>query len=189
MSFDPSGGIPAIAAALSSTLIAITAVRRRKRPKPQPDPTLSDDAARYLFGPLYDAIIKSANDAVAVAMKVHAKPDLRSGHCEGAIIVKLIPTELNQRLASAVQYSVSADRFYIAGKAGFWRLVGLGLMLFGVGSAIGIGFYGYSHITRNSENLSTLSTTFSKALAEARLRATAEGTVEVEPREISLAKD
>src|SRR5262249_50609026 len=44
--------IPAIAAALSSTLIAMTAVRRRKRPKPQPDATLSDDPARYLFVPL-----------------------------------------------------------------------------------------------------------------------------------------
>src|SRR5262249_12564835 len=66
--------IPAIAAALSSTLIAMTAVRRRKRPKPQPDATLSDDAARYLFGPLYNAIIKSADDAVAVAMNARAKP-------------------------------------------------------------------------------------------------------------------
>jgi hypothetical protein len=66
--------IPAIAAALSSTLIAMTAVRRRKRPKPRPEATLPDDAATYLFGPVVDAIRKAANDAVAAAMNVHPKP-------------------------------------------------------------------------------------------------------------------
>lgn len=66
--------IPAIAAALSSTLIAMTAVRRRKRPKPQPPATLPDDAVSYLFGPLCDAISKTANDAIVAAMNIHAKP-------------------------------------------------------------------------------------------------------------------
>jgi hypothetical protein len=66
--------IPAIAAALSSTLIAMTAVRRRKRPKSQKDATLPDDAMDYLFGPLCDAISKTANDAVVATMNSHAKP-------------------------------------------------------------------------------------------------------------------
>jgi hypothetical protein len=103
--------------------------------------------------------------------------------------MNLIPTELNQRLASAVWYSVSADRFYISGKAGFWRLVGLGLVTFAVGVAAGFGFYGYSYITQNSDALNILSSTFSKALAEVQLRAVAEGTVQLEPNQISLAKD
>jgi hypothetical protein len=101
--------------------------------------------------------------------------------------MNLIPTELNQRLANAVRYSVAADRFYIAGKAGFWRLVGVGLVGLGIGAAVGIGFYGYSHVSRNSENLKSLSVAFSKALSEVRLQATAEGTVQLEPREITLA--
>jgi hypothetical protein len=103
--------------------------------------------------------------------------------------MNLIPTELNQRLASAVWYSVSADRFYVSGKAGFWRLVGLGLVTFAVGVAAGLGFYGYSYITQNSDALNVLSSTFSKALAELQLRAVAEGTVQLEPNEISFAKD
>ena len=102
--------------------------------------------------------------------------------------MNLISTELNQRLASAVRYSVSADRFYISGKARFWRLVGLGLVTFAVGVAAGFGFYGYSYITQNSDALNALSSTLSKALAEVQLRAVAEGTVQLEPNEISLAK-
>jgi hypothetical protein len=102
--------------------------------------------------------------------------------------MNLIPTELNQRLANAVRYSVAADRFYIAGKATFWRLIGVGLFAFGLGAASGICFYGYSHVSRNSENLNSLSSAFAKALSEVRLQATAAGTVQLEPREIALAQ-
>jgi hypothetical protein len=103
--------------------------------------------------------------------------------------MRLIPTELNQQLASAVRYSVSADRFYIGGKAGFWRLVGLGLLTCATGVAVGLGFYGYSHVTRNSDGANIFASTFSKALAEVQLRAVAEGTVQLQPNELSLAKD
>lgn len=60
--------IPAIAAALSSTLIAMTAVRRLKPLHPEPVATLPDDAAAYLFGPLVAAIRAEAKDAVAAAI-------------------------------------------------------------------------------------------------------------------------
>jgi hypothetical protein len=103
--------------------------------------------------------------------------------------VNLIATELNQRLANVVRHAVAADRFYIGGKAGFWRLVGFGLVAFGVGVGAGIGFYGYSYITRNSDSMTALSDALAKALSETRLRATAEGTVQIEPRELTLAKD
>jgi hypothetical protein len=104
------------------------------------------------------------------------------------IAVNLVPTELNQRLANAVQYSVAAERFYITGKAAFWRLVGLGIIIFGIGAAVGIGFYGFARVTRNSTNETALVTAFSKALSEAQLHGKAEGTVQIEPHELSLAK-
>ncbi len=102
--------------------------------------------------------------------------------------MKLIYSELNERLASAVRCSVAADRFYIGAKAGFWRLVGAGLFVFGLAGALGIGFYGYSYVSRNSDNLGTLSSILTKALNEAQLRAVAKGTVTIDPHEITLAK-
>jgi hypothetical protein len=65
--------IPAIAAALSSTLIAMTAVRRIRPPKPQPAAVLPDDAAGYLFNPLLTGITKAAADAVTAAINGHVK--------------------------------------------------------------------------------------------------------------------
>lgn len=66
--------IPAIAAALSSTLIAMTAVRRIKVPLPEPPVTIPDEAATYLFGPLVEAIKAEANAAVAAAIKAGSPP-------------------------------------------------------------------------------------------------------------------
>jgi hypothetical protein len=80
--------------------------------------------------------------------------------------VKLVPTELNRQLSTAVQYAVASDRFYIAGKSGFWKLVGLGIVGFGLGSAIGLGFYGYGQIRRSTENITSLATAFSEALSK-----------------------
>jgi hypothetical protein len=68
--------IPSIAAALSSTLIAMTAVHRLRPPKPQTPTAISDDAVTYLFGPLVEAIKKEASDAVeraAVARETNQK--------------------------------------------------------------------------------------------------------------------
>src|SRR5581483_4027505 len=62
--------IPSIAAAFSSTLIAMTAVRRIK---PAPVVTIPDEAAAYLFGPLVAAIQAEAKKAVASAIGENAK--------------------------------------------------------------------------------------------------------------------
>jgi hypothetical protein len=62
--------IPAIAAALSSTLIAMTAVRRMRR---DDDTTIPDDAMRTLFGPLVEAIQVEARNAVTAAMNERPK--------------------------------------------------------------------------------------------------------------------
>jgi hypothetical protein len=102
--------------------------------------------------------------------------------------VDIAATDLNQRLSEALQNRIAADRFAIAGQAGFFRLVGVGLIAFGMGGALGIGFYGYSFISRNTENIKALSSTFSKALSEVELRSTAVGTVQLKPNELSLAK-
>ena len=64
--------IPSIAAAFSSTLIAMTAVRRIKPIKSAMDVNFPDEAAAYLFGPLVTAIRKEAQDAVAAATQNNA---------------------------------------------------------------------------------------------------------------------
>jgi hypothetical protein len=56
--------IPSIAAALSSTLIAMTAVHRIKRSKISTPTTVPDEAVTFLFGPLMAEIRQAANDAV-----------------------------------------------------------------------------------------------------------------------------
>jgi hypothetical protein len=61
--------IPSIAAAFSSTLIAMTAVRRIKPAKSAAEVSFPDEAATYLFGPLVTAIRKEAHDAVAAATR------------------------------------------------------------------------------------------------------------------------
>jgi hypothetical protein len=65
--------IPSIAAAFASTLIAITAVRSVKPSEPQPVVTIPDEAANYLFGPLMEAIKKTARDVVTETMGGAAK--------------------------------------------------------------------------------------------------------------------
>ncbi len=102
--------------------------------------------------------------------------------------MNLVPTKLNQQLSDAVLNRVSAEMFYISGKTGFWRAIGFGLLGFGLGGAIGLGFFGYSFVSRNSDNLDALSSAFSKALSDVQIRGNAVGTVEIQPHELSLAK-
>jgi hypothetical protein len=59
--------IPSIAAALSSTLIAMTAVRRIRRKKSEEPTTIPEEAAAFLFGPLVTAIDQQVREAVAAA--------------------------------------------------------------------------------------------------------------------------
>ncbi len=61
--------VSSIAAAFSSTLIAMTAVRRIKPQEKSSMVAIPDEAAVYLFGPLVAAIRKEAQDAVATASK------------------------------------------------------------------------------------------------------------------------
>jgi hypothetical protein len=102
--------------------------------------------------------------------------------------MNLMPSKLNEALAASIQSKLAAEMFYIAGKSGFWRAVGVGLVGLGVGAAVGLGFYGYSFVTRNDNNLAVLSAAFSKALSEVQLHGSADGTVQFEPHEIALSK-
>jgi hypothetical protein len=70
--------IPSIAAALSSTLIAMTAVHRIGRPKASAPTVVPDEAVAFLFGPLLAEIKKTAEDAMnrAVNDRDKTKPHL-----------------------------------------------------------------------------------------------------------------
>jgi len=104
------------------------------------------------------------------------------------MVVRIPLSEFNERLSEFIRSRIGADRAYIAGRVVFWRLTGLGIVAFGIGAAIGLAFYGYSYVVGNSGNLTLLSSELSKALSTVELRAAAEGLVQVEPHEISLAK-
>jgi hypothetical protein len=64
--------VSSIAAAFSSTLIAMTAVRRIKIAETDPNIELPDEAMTYLFGPLLVALRQEAREAVQAAMKDNA---------------------------------------------------------------------------------------------------------------------
>lgn len=103
--------------------------------------------------------------------------------------MNLIPTNLNAKLADAIKHSVAADRSIISARSGFWRLVGFGIVASGIGAAIGLGFFGLSYVKQNSDSGDLLVSALSDALARVQLTATAEGVVDIQPSEISLAKD
>jgi hypothetical protein len=103
--------------------------------------------------------------------------------------MNIVPSDLNEGLALAIRRRVVAERSLIFGKVGFWHLVGTGVVIFGLGCAVGLGFYGYSQIIKRTENLNAVASIFSKALANAQLHATADGAVQLEPHDLFLAKD
>jgi hypothetical protein len=103
--------------------------------------------------------------------------------------MNVIPTELNKQLAAIVRYSIAANGVSIFGKSAFWFFVGVGFLLFGLGAGTGAAFYGYASITKNMVHLDETASAISKAISALTLRATAEGTIQIEPRELSLAKD
>jgi hypothetical protein len=102
--------------------------------------------------------------------------------------MNLLPSRLNEALAASIQNKLAAETFHISGKSGFWRAIGVGLIGLGTGSAVGLGFYGYSLVTRNDNNLAVLSAAFSKALSEVQLHGSADGAVTFQPHEIALSK-
>jgi hypothetical protein len=61
--------VSSIAAAFSSTLIAMTAIRKTKVSRRDEASELPDDAVAYIFGPLMAAIQKEAKDAVSAAIE------------------------------------------------------------------------------------------------------------------------
>jgi hypothetical protein len=100
----------------------------------------------------------------------------------------LIPTKLNQQLSESISKKMSAEMFYISGRTGFWRAIGFGFLGLGLGGAIGLAFFGYSFVSRNSDNLSVLSSAISKAFSDLQIRGNAVGSVDIQPRELTLAK-
>ena len=97
-------------------------------------------------------------------------------------------TKSNLRLVDAVTSRIAAELSSVSGRASFWRSLGLGLVGLGVGAALGLVFVGYSFVTRNSDNQTLLTSAIIEALSQVQIRANAEGTVQLEPHEIQLAK-
>lgn len=95
---------------------------------------------------------------------------------------------LNQNLAEAVSSRISAEMSAISGRASFWKAVGVGLLGLGVGAALGIGFYGFSFVTRNGSQMDVLTSALEKSLAQVVLHGTAEGKVEVASPGLVLEK-
>jgi hypothetical protein len=102
--------------------------------------------------------------------------------------VNIAPTEFNRRLGDLLRNAVAADESYVQGKAAFWRFIGIGILAFGLGAAVSLILFGYSYITARSDNMSLLSSVFSSALSQVQLQASGEGSVHLDPHEISLAK-
>jgi hypothetical protein len=102
--------------------------------------------------------------------------------------MNIIPTGLNEDLAKALRGRIAAENSLIFGRVGFWHLVGAGLVIFGLGSAIGLGCYGYAQITQKTGDLNVLSSILSNALSDVHLKASADGTVQLEPQTLSLAE-
>ncbi|MGL5164706.1 MAG: hypothetical protein ACRC9K_02320 [Afipia sp.] len=98
------------------------------------------------------------------------------------------PSKLNLSLSNSVRNRIAAEMSYISGVSGFWRAIGVGFVGLGLGVACGLVFYGYSFVTRSSDHLNAMSLAFSKALSDVQLKGVAEGVVQLEPNEISLAK-
>lgn len=101
--------------------------------------------------------------------------------------MKLLPTPLNYELVGAVENRILAENAYIRGRTAFWRLLGWGCIALGLGAALGLIFYGYSIIVRNTTTAAALTAAISKALAETELHTEASGTVDVSPRQLQLA--
>ncbi len=99
-----------------------------------------------------------------------------------------IPTPLNRSLAEALLNRMSAELSVVSGRSAFWKAVGIGVLGFGIGTAIGIGFYGYSFVTRTSGQMEIFFSAFQKALSNVELHGTADGKVEVTSPELALAK-
>jgi hypothetical protein len=101
--------------------------------------------------------------------------------------MNILQTDLNEQLAKSIGRRLAADRFLNFGRVSFWYLAGVGLICFGVGSSVGFGFYGYSYVVRHGEELTILSSILSKSLSKVQFHAMAEGVVQLDPHEVTLA--
>jgi hypothetical protein len=99
-----------------------------------------------------------------------------------------IPSPLNQSLAEALSNRMSAELSIVSGRAAFWKATGIGILGLGIGTAIGIGFFGYSFVTRTSSQVEVLSSALQKALSVVELHGTADGKIELTSPELTLAK-
>jgi hypothetical protein len=60
--------------------------------------------------------------------------------------MNLQSTKLNLQLADLIRQKHSADHLLISGRSGFWRAIGIGLLGFGIGSALGVSAFTDIHL-------------------------------------------
>jgi hypothetical protein len=97
-------------------------------------------------------------------------------------------TPLNKALAQALSARISSELAVTSGRSAFWKAIGFGFIGLGMGAAVGIGLYGYSLITRNSDQMTAFSFAFQKALSKIEFQGTAVGKVELNVPQLTLAK-
>jgi hypothetical protein len=83
---------------------------------------------------------------------------------------------------------MSAELSVVSGRSGFWKAIGVGVLGFGIGTATGIGFYGYSFVSRTSGQMEIFSSALQKALSTVEIHGTADGKIEITSPELTLAK-
>ena len=87
-------------------------------------------------------------------------------------------SQMNRSLVSTVTSRINADARMIAATATFWRLLGIGGLLFLVGMGVGVACYGYSYVTDQRAAQGTLTTAMVNALNKVTLKT--EGTVKAD---------
>lgn len=99
-------------------------------------------------------------------------------------------TPMNQTLASTVASRITADARRVSATAAFWRLLGLGGLLFLAGLGLGAAFFGYSYVTDTQVTMNKLSASIADALSKVTLKADgtvrADGTVELAGATVKL---
>jgi hypothetical protein len=103
--------------------------------------------------------------------------------------MEILSSKLNEALSGSLLNRIAADQFRIRAQASFWRLIGLGVLALGIGTGVGIAFWGYSRVTQNQDNITNMAAALTKALQDVQLHGNTTGAIQISPTEIALAKD
>ena len=186
--------LPAIGAAFSATIIALTAITRI----PPSQVELADDAEGFILSRWPRASSRGRRKNTCArwqrVCRKHqnrrAEPRLKAVNLyntiQGICIMTSIPmSENNRSLAEAVNKRINADRVMLSARASLWRLGGIGLLFLSIGAAVGLVLFGYSYINDDQALADRMATSFAKALEQTKMPALT-GTVEMTPGTVTM---